>query len=107
MYIREGEYDIIFPNVHIGPAPHFRMQRIIERIFVVGSDDPEEDVFVVDGGNVFKGQGVVDGIAEGDGLELFAVDFVLDLSVGCGEQFLGGFVEVVDEVAVVGEEGVL
>jgi len=83
------------------------MQRIIQRIFVVGLYDPKEEVPVVDGGDMFQGQGLLPGVIKGDGLELFAVDPVLDLSVAGGEQFLGGFIEIIYEVAIVGEEGVL
>ena len=63
---------------------------------------------MIDDGDVFEGQGLSARIIEGYGLELFAIDPVLKLSIGIGgEQFLGGFVEVVDENAVVGEERVL
>ena len=107
MYIREGEYNVIFPRVHIGSASHFCMQRIVERIFVVGLYDPEEKILVVNGGDMFEGQGVVGGVIESDRLEFPAIDFVWRLPVGCCQKFLGGFIEVVAQSAIVFEEWVL
>lgn len=106
MYIREGEYKVIFPRVHIRSTSHFCMQRIVERIFVVGLYDPEEKILVVNGGDMFEGQGVVGGVIESDRLEFLAIDPVLYLSVCGRKQFLSRFIEIVKKNAVVFEEWV-